>query len=124
MPVSAAGLLEALFLVAAGDDGRAVWTFPADRAVTVEATSGTIRVTRTDRPDIEITVVTRAPKRRQLEAIAPFFEETPGLVRIACLQRGPGRERDVVSDISIRAPSPRGFPERAQAQGALVHRQP
>lgn len=109
MPLSFAVLLGTLWLVSLAEDARVVRTFPAGTAVTIEATNGTIRVTRADRPDIEITVATRAPTRQQLETTAPLFEEATGRVRIACLQPGSRKERAVVTDIAIRAPAATRF---------------
>jgi hypothetical protein len=93
-------------------DSRTV-ALPAERALIVDITIGTIRIEGADRADAEIAIERNAPTTEALERIPVAIEETPARVIVRVIQAGGGTDPALRSDVTLRVPRAAAI-ERAQ----------
>lgn len=83
--------------------------FSADKTVRVDATIAEVTIVGSDREDISVEIVRRAPGAADLSKYPVVIDERPDEVRILAVQEAERRDPNLKSDISIRAPSNAAF---------------
>lgn len=78
-------------------------------AVFVAATIADLTITGSDRPDISMTVVRRAPAAAGLARFPVSIEQRPDGVHLSVVQQNEGRDATLKSTIAIAAPSTAAF---------------
>ncbi|MGE5242813.1 MAG: hypothetical protein ACM3SQ_01115 [Betaproteobacteria bacterium] len=78
-------------------------------AVFVDATIADLTITGSDRPDLAVTIVRRAPSAAALALFPVSIDERPDGVHISVLQQDEGRDAALKSSITIAAPSTATF---------------
>jgi hypothetical protein len=86
---------------------------PAERALSVDITIGTIRIEGADRADAEIAIERNAPTTEALDRIPLAIDETPARVSVRVIQAGGGTDPTLRSDVTLRVPRAAAI-ERAQ----------
>ena len=74
-------------------------------SVRVEATVGDVTITGSERSDLTVDIVRRAPRPADLSRFPAVIEATRDGVRIAAVQVDDGRDPHLTSDIVVRAPA-------------------
>lgn len=82
---------------------------PAGLAVQVDATIADVTITGSNRPDVSVEIVRRAPAAGDLAAFPAVIETAGGALRIGSVQRDEGRDARLKSEIVIRAPASATF---------------
>jgi hypothetical protein len=82
---------------------------PPGGAVQVDTTIADLTIVGSNRPDVAIEIVRRAPSDADLETFAPSVTVAGDLVRISAVQRGDRRDARLRSDMVIRAPAAADF---------------
>lgn len=94
-------------LAAAGATDRVARTIPiaAGTAIRIEATIADVTVTGSERPDVAIEVVRRAPSAADLERYPVAIDETAAGLRVAVVQAAEGRDAALKSEVAVAVPS-------------------
>jgi hypothetical protein len=77
----------------------------ASHAVRVDATVADVTIAASDRADMAVEIVRRAPTAADLVRFPAVIEETGETLRIAALQAGDGRDARLKADIRVQAPA-------------------
>ena len=80
-------------------------SMPSHGGVRIEATVGNVTITGSDRRDLTVDIVRRAPRPADLSRFPPAIDATSDGVRIAAVQMDDGRDPHLTSDIVVRAPA-------------------
>ena len=76
----------------------------AGRPIRIEATISELTIVGSDRSDLQVDVVRRAPVTADLAKYPVVVDATAGAVRIAAIQADDGRDPSLKSDITVAAP--------------------
>jgi hypothetical protein len=79
------------------------------RSIRIEATIGDLTIVGSNRSDVAIEIVRRAPSSTDLDTFPALIEETTDAIRVTALQASDGRDARLRSDIVIRAPASARF---------------
>lgn len=78
---------------------------PASRTIQVEATIADLTIVGSNRPDVAVEIVRRAPSAADLAAFPAVIDTTGDALRIVVVQRSDARNAKLQSAIVIRAPA-------------------
>ncbi|HEY7290736.1 MAG TPA: hypothetical protein VH583_12945 [Vicinamibacterales bacterium] len=78
---------------------------PPGRAVRVEATIADVTIVGSDRPDLAVEIMRRAPTSSDLARYPVVIDSSDDVVRIAAVQTNDGRDARLKTEMVIRAPS-------------------
>jgi hypothetical protein len=81
------------------------FALPAGRALRLEATIAELTIVGSNRPDVEIEIVRRAPAAADLLKFPLVVDDGPEALRIAATQLADGRDPNLKSEIVVRAPA-------------------
>src|SRR5262249_39673403 len=79
--------------------------FSPRKPVRVEATIADLTIIGSNRPDIAVEIVRRAPSAAALTKFTPVIDDSGDAIRIAAVQEADGRDAELRSEIVIRAPA-------------------
>jgi hypothetical protein len=117
--VTAAFLLALCAASSATDRQSRVVALPADRALVVEITIGTIRIEGADRADAEIAIERDAPNAGGLARIPVVIDETPARVSVRAIQAEGATDPAFRTDVTLRVPR-HAVIERAQVMEGRI----
>ncbi len=89
------------------------------RSIHVDATVGDVTIIGSDRPDLAVEIVRRAPTSAALAKFPVVVDDTGDALRIAAVQADDGRDATLVSTIVIRAPANAVFESVRLFEGRL-----
>ena len=89
---------------AAADRQSRTVALPADRALLIDITIGTIRIEGSDRNTAEIAIERAAPTSEALSRIRVTIEETPSLVSVRAVQADGAMDPSLRTDVVVRLP--------------------
>lgn len=82
-----------------------ILTLPTGGAIRVEATIADVTIVGSNRTDVAVEIVRRAPTRADLAKYTPSVGESAGTLRISALQIDDGRDANLKTAIVIQAPA-------------------
>jgi DUF4097 and DUF4098 domain-containing protein YvlB len=89
------------------------------KAVTLQVTTGQVRISGWNRPELAVEIVRRAPEAARLAEFSPQIDTTNGAVAIRVLQREGARDPALRSDVVVRVPHETNFREVSIFEGEL-----
>jgi hypothetical protein len=78
---------------------------PADQAIRLEATVADVTIIGSNRPDVAVEIVRRAPQPADLRRFPVAIDSTAGGIRIGVTQLDNGRDARLKSEIVVHAPA-------------------
>lgn len=100
-------------------DRRSLELEPAT-VVEVLTSVGDVRIQGSDGADLTLEVVRRAPDSSALERLPLAVEQEPGRIRIVVRQQEDGKDPDIRSSVTIRAPRGTVFESVQMFEGSLL----
>jgi hypothetical protein len=73
--------------------------------IRVDATVADVTITGSNRPDVQVQIVRRAPTAAHLSQFLPVIETTGDAVRVAVVQRDEGKDPGLKAEIAIASPA-------------------
>jgi len=89
------------------------------RAIQVDTTVGDVTIVGSNRPDVAVEIVRRAPSSDSFSKFPVVIDNTGDALRVGATQKGDGRDAALISTVVIRAPANANFQSIRLFEGHL-----